>query len=602
MAAALGVAAGIVLLVGASGEAGRVFAQAPVAPERDLAAARKSLEQGDGIAAEMTLRSALDKGVGRESVAALMGRAYLAQNDLPHAREWLAAGKFAPETALEGWRALAQLSRLDGNPDRARQALDEALTLAPGNAEVWIDLARLRYARGQHLAAIEAGERGLELAPSNVRALQFNGQVVRDRFGLAAALPWFEKALDYAPKDVPVLLDMASTLAEMGRASEALTRTREVLAQDPGNARAYYVQSVIAARAGNYALARRLLMLTRGKLDDLPGVMLLHGTLELASANPAAASEALEALLRVKPDSRRAKDLLASAIWQSGEYRYLTLRFAEDVKRGDASPYLLTTVARAYEVLGERMRAGELLDKAARLRGATLRVVGSGSRIGNLLASGNARMARNEAEAALRADPGFYDNPSLAGDARMALGDPKGAQERYRLAARIRMPESLFLRRYEAFAGAGDLQGAAVLVNDYLAQHPASRSAWRVAAGLAASSQDYARSAAILRWLRDTGDSADVALLSQLAVVEVALGEADAGIADAQRAYGLQRSSPMASQALAYALVVKRERPAAAQALLDKAQGMIGQTSLINEARAMLEGRSGRRVNTAPSR
>ena len=539
----------------------------------------------------MQLRAALDRGVARDRVAAWMGEAYLDQGDTRKARKWLSGGRFTPDTAARGWRSVARLERIEGNLPAAGKAFDRALAITPDDPALWVEIGRLRYAGGQHLLALDAADHALSLDPGSVRALQFRGQLVRDRFGLLAAIPWFERAIMRDPRDVPVLLDYAATLGELGRASEALTVTRRVLELDEGNPTAYYLQAVMAARAGNSELARRLLERTKGKLDALPGVRMLHGILFLASGNPSAASEAFEAVLRAKPDSLRARELLARAIYMNGEYRYLTIRFAADISNDEATPYLLTTIARGYEVLGERLRAGELLDRAARPERAPLRVVGSTTRIGQLLAEGQAAKAEAAAESARKADPGFYDNMALAGDVQLALGNAQAAQARYARAAEIRMPENLFQRRYAAYLMAGDREGAAQLVEGFLAQNPTSRIALRTAASLAISRGDGMRARAILYWLRDTGDGRDVALLSNLAIVDARLGDAAGSLDAGQAAYRLQRSSALATQALGFGYAAFDARTAHAEALFDKAQKLVGDSVLVVEGRAILAAR-----------
>lgn len=558
-----------------------------------VAAARAALTRGDGIDSEMKLRAALDLGVPRAEVAAWMGKAYLAQNDLVRAREWLAPGQFTPASAADGWRALGLLERLDRHLPASGRAYDKALALIPQDASLWVEIGRLRYAGGEHWLAIQAAEHALELEPGSVRALEFRGQLVRDRFGLIAAIPWFEQAIMHDPKDVSVLLEYAATLGELGRASETLTVTRRVLELSPKNPRAYYLQAVIAARAGNYKLARGLLARTKGKLDRLPAVQMLRGTVEMAAGNPSAAAEALEAVLRVRPDSRRARDLLARAIYLGGEYRYATLRFADEIARNDASPYLLTVVARSYEALGDRALAGELLDRAAMARSAPLRVLPHQGDIGALLAGGQSGAAQVAAEAARRAYPGRYENQALAGDVALALGHAQAAQERYALAAEIRMPECLFQRRFQAFAMSGDLKGAEALVEGYLVQNPTSRPALRAAGWVALGTGDIGRARAILIWLRDNGDSRDVQLLSDLAMIEAGEGDMAAASERALEAYRVQRSSPMSAQALAYSYASLRIRPRDARSLLDKAQAVTGVTPLIAEARRLLRAQAG---------
>ena len=552
-------------------------------------AARAALTRGDGIDSEMKLRAALAKGAQRQDVAAWMGKAYLEQENFDKAREWLVPGDFSPDTAAQGWRALGLLERLQGNLPASGRAYDKALKLIPDDASLWVEVGRLRYSGGEHRLAIEAAEHALALDPANMRALQFRGQLVRDRYGLLAALPWFEQALTHDAKDVSVLLDYAATLGELGRASEAVTVTRRVLELSPKNPEAYYIQAVIAARAGDYKLSRALLMRTGDALDAKPGLQMLRGVLEIAAGNYEIASEALEDVLRARPSSQHAKALLARAIYLGGQYRYATLRFTDDIARNEASPYLLTVVARSYEALGDRKRAGELLDRAAAPQPASLRILPAQGRIGELLAHGQGGAAEASAEAARRSDPGFYDNQALAGDVQLALGHPAAAQERYAAAAEIRMPESLFKRRFAAYAMAGDIRGSQELVEGYLRQNPTSRPALRAAAALAIGMGDSFRARAILMWLRDNGDGRDIELLTNLALIEVGEGDLIAARSTAQSAYRMQRANPSATQALGFSYAAMGIQTAEARALLDKAQAMVGNTPLIAQARRELK-------------
>jgi Tfp pilus assembly protein PilF len=569
---------------------------APVRSERssvDLAidAARTALSRGDGIDGEMKLRAALAQGASRGEVAAWMGLAYLEQEDRDKARAWLGPGKFSPATAAQGWRALGQLELLDDNLAAAGRAYDKALGLMPNDPSLWVEIGRLRYAGGEHVLALDAARRALDIDPADVRALEFQAQLVRDRYGLVAALPWFERALIHGPDDVRVLVGYAATLGELGRASEAVTVTRKVLQLKPGNAQAFYLQAVLAARAGDYALSRSLLGRTKGKLDSYPGVQTLRGVVELAAGNTGAAAEALEDVLRVMPDNRHAKDLLSAAIFKSGHYRYVTLRFAREVAQDDASPYLLTVTARSYEALGDRMKAGELLDRAARLPEARLAIRADTGDVGALLAQGSGSAAQARAEAASTANPGSYYAQAVAGDVELALGDGPGAQQHYAAAARIRMPTSLFARRFEAYAIARDPVGAAYLVTGYLRQNPTNRTAMRAGAGLAIASGELPRARAMLAWLRDTGDGSDVKLLCDLAMVQAGQGDLAAARGTARTAYRLQRASPMATQALGYVYAADGAFAVQARALLDKAQAMVGSTPLILQARQMLAAR-----------
>lgn len=545
--------------------------------------------RNDGIDAEMKLRRALARGAARDQVAAYLGSAYLKQGDRLRARRWLAPQAFAPDSAAEGFRVLAQLELAEGDLPAAGRAYDRALQVAPNDAGLWVEIGRMRYRGHEHIQAIAAADHALALDPRNVRALEFRGQLVRDRYGLLAALPWFEAALVQAPGDLSVLGEYAATLGELGRGSEMLAVTRRMLKSNAGNPRAFYLQAVLAARAGRYELARGLLARTRGKLDKYPSTLLLEAVLELAAGNEQTASELCEQVLERQPQNPRAAPLLARALFAGGQYRYLTIRFRDEIAREDASPYLLTLAARSFEALGERAQAGQLLDRAAKPGRVGLRVLGQGSAIGALMAQGRSQEAATAAERAVLAQPGSYDNQSQAGDVQLALGNAAAAQQRYAAAAQVRLPEGLLLRRFEAFVAVNDVRGATEIVRGYLLQNPGSRTALRLQAGLAARGGDPTQAAATLDYLRRTGSEQDVQLLTDLALVRLGTGAPEAAVTAAGQAYRLQRASPTAAQALALSYATLAVRRADAVALLDKARRMLGDNPLLAEARVRLK-------------
>ncbi|HKX79102.1 MAG TPA: tetratricopeptide repeat protein [Novosphingobium sp.] len=555
-----------------------------------ILAARQDLARDDGIAAQVRLKQAMAQGATRKTVAAYMGQALLAQDEPDEARKWLAGGEFSPASAAYGFRALARLEREEGHLPAAGKAFDRAIALTPDDAAMWVEIGRLRYAGGEHLLAIEAADHAVQLDPRNVRALEFKGQIVRDRHGLAGALPWFEAALLQAPGDVSVLGEYAATLGELDRARDMLVVTRKMLEIEPGNPRAYYLQAVMAARAGEYRLARVLLGKTRDKLKALPGAILLEGVLELKADNPALAVEAFERLVRLRPADARARDLLARAIFESGEYDYLVERFGRAASDPGASVYLQTLVGRTYENLDRRDLAASLLDFAARRRTPHIRPTGSGSAVAVLIAQRRAGEAQAMASAAASADPGFYDNLSLAGDAQLAAGNGESAAAYYAQASRIRLPESLLTRRVEALLAARRPADAAGLANAYLYYNPTSRTAIGLVAGMAARAGDWKRAAALYGHLVASGGGQDARLLADLAYAQMGAGNAALAEGTAQRAYRLQRSSAVTTQAWGLALATLGKRREAASALLAKARAISGDNPSLARARLRLAG------------
>ena len=133
-----------------------------------------------------------------------------------------------------------------------------------------------------------------------------------------------------------------------------------------------------------------------------------------------------------------------------------------------------------------------------------------------------------------------------------------------------------------------DFSGAEGLVQGYLRQNPSSPTALQAAARLAIAKGERRRGRAILAWLRDNGYGRDVRLLCDLAILEAQEGDFAAAEASARAAYRLQRTSPIATQALGFTYAASGKNATLAHALLDKAQAITGITPLIAEARQQL--------------
>jgi tetratricopeptide (TPR) repeat protein len=263
------------------------------------------------------------------------------------------------------------------------------------------------------------------------------------------------------------------------------------------------------------------------------------------------------------------------ALYLSGEYKQLVIRFADDADAHDASPYLWTVLARSYEALGQRDRAAPLLDRAASVGTARADFRPA------VVADADAEQARTD-------NPGNVDNQANAGDAQLAFGNAAAALESYRLAARIRLPESLMLRMVAAYGLVGQNDQAKALLETYLAENPRSDAAGRLAARYAADGGDWPRARLLLENLVANGADRDVRVLSELAVVQLRSGDAKAAEATARQAYRIQRSSPLAAEVWGLGLATTGERPYAARSLLAKAARFLGNSPLIAEARQQL--------------
>lgn len=583
----------LLALVLAGGLAAASWAAPSPQVAQGIAQARADLAIGDGIGAEIALKRALDAGAARRDIAALMGEAMLDQGNLAKARDWLGNGDFRQEDAAAGFRSLGRLEHRAGNLPAAGRAYDRALALAPANADLWVDIAQLRYAGGEHVLSVEAVDHALALDPDNVRALDYKGRIVRDRFGLNAGLPWFAALAAAVPDNAEMLGEYAATLGDLGRAQDMLAVTRHMLEADGRNPRAFFLQAVLAARAGDASTARSMLNRTRGALDGSPAFQLLDGIVSLQSGNAKLAVQGLDRLVRKQPGNARAQVLLARALYAAGEHKYLVRRFAPLADRPEASPYLLALVGRAYEILGARERAAIYLDRAVYGRPAFIAPVREGSAVGGMLAAGRVRDALAASEKERSANPGSAATQARAGDAQLAAGHGEAALERYSLAAEIRLPESLYLRMIAGLGEARKGGEALALSRGYLAQNPANRAAARMTAALLAQAGDWQGARAIQESLYRSGGQQDPCLLIDLALSRLRTHDAQGAEQAAEAAWRLQPANPQAQQAWGLGLAATGQHGAMAAALLDQARAIVGDTSLQGEARRLLAASKG---------
>src|SRR3546814_18430176 len=92
-----------------------------------------------------------------------------------------------------------------------------------------------------------------------------------------------------------------------------LVALRKAAAIVPGDPRLYYLQAVLAARAGQFTLARRLLHRTRGQMDGEPGFMLPSAVVEHELGGQALSASWAERVLAAQTHNFTERRLLRAA-------------------------------------------------------------------------------------------------------------------------------------------------------------------------------------------------------------------------------------------------------------------------------------------------
>lgn len=566
---------------------------APRLPAARLAQARVFLALFDATGAKAELTRAIELGAERVTVRAAMAEALLLQGKADAALAWLGEGPVPAGDAGYAARTLGRTQLALGNMEAARAAFDRALQFAPDDSMLWTDIARFRIASGDQAGGVDAADHAVKLNGSNVRALQLRGELVRSQFGLAASLPWFERALSIDPNDVSVLGEYAATLGDMGRMRDMLAVARQIVALQPDNPRGYFLQAVLAARAGQYRLARNLIQKTGGALERVPAVMQVEGVVEFQLGNYRQAIDRFEKLADAQPHNRRAAELLARALYAEGEHETLLARFRAVADQGGTSAYLLTLVARSLEAIGEETQATDYLARAAEPDTAPMvrlaeadepwmladaaRAAPRDARavipyVRMLVANGDFALAAEFAEPLAEANPGVPDAQVLLGDVRFAAGDAVAALPFYRRAAGIRLSEPVVRRLSLALRETGNSDEADALLVRFVGYSPANTGGLRLLANAYVDRGNWPGAIATLSALHARLGNNQPLLLADLAMARLRGGNEARAAHDARLAYRVQPASTLATHMRGLTLTGQGDQPMIAIEMLEKAQ------------------------------
>ncbi len=557
--------------------------------------AQVSLDLFDPLTAQSALERAVASGLPQARVQHLFGAALWMQGEFDKAAIVLSDPDIPDANRAYAARIMGRVQMDKGDFPASQAAFDEAIRLSPKDSKVWTDLARLRFVAADQKGAIDAVDYALKLDPNNVRALEFRGRLMRSQFGLAAALPWFERGLQINGSDVPLLEEYALTLGDLGRNVDMLKIARKIISLDSRNARAFYMQAVIAARAGNYDLAKRILPRAGAPFTDLPGPMLLDAVCEYELGNFNRAIDQLQRLLAMQPRNITVRTLLAKAMYQAGNPLDALDTIRPVAERADADSYSQMLAVRSFEASDQPDRAVAGLDDSMRanirpslplsdmmsLAGAAdvARRAPDNARvivpyIRALMAAGDLDTALAEATRLQAANQGVTDAHILVGDVETAQGRLPQAITAYQQARAISFSEQVMLRLVDALDRSGDSKGAGEALAAYLAYNPTSLKALRLAGYRALDVGDWKNAVGLLERVRGKVGYNDYILLANLARAYAGAGQYDAATRDAATAYHIAPASMMVTRTYSEILRKSGKRPKAAREFAAKVKAM----------------------------
>lgn len=458
----------------------------PGDPAARLLLGRIALETGDPRAAQQEVERAQAAGAPPTEAVPLLAEAMLNQGRFADVLALILPAD-APATARAALLATQGQAELGRNDLEAASALfDQALALAPDPNQ-----AQPQAALGQ--ALVLAGRGDLEAARAAIVDLTARHP--------ASSLVWQTLGnLDYAA----------------GRADDAIAAYSEAIAHAQVTWPLHFRRGLAHAEAGDLDATKADLAALQAQSPGYPGAQYLRGWIALREGEPATATEALEAYLKVAPEDPRGVYFAALALYQTDRHaqaeEYLVrlynrlpenamvatllaltrlerndARGAEAVvapiaASGDSTPASLEALRRALLAQGRNDEAGAVLEElAARFPGST------GAQL--MLAQqrqqrGELASAESILEAVLAREPGRADATQLlirgqlqAGRTDAALRAAQGLLERDPDAALSHTIHAAVL------AARGDLDGARDAFHAALERDPGFT---RAAVGLAA--------------------------------------------------------------------------------------------------------------------
>ncbi len=556
---------------------------APTSQPAMLLLARAYIRLGDGIAAEGALSRARNLKVPAASIAGLRAQARFLQSDYQGAID---AAATAPAGDSDAIRAHARALAMQGDAGTATRMLGELLQRVPRDASAWTDLGRIRLTAGEIAGASDAAARAARLAPGDPVPLTLQAEIVRTRYGLGAALPWFEAALQRDAYYHPALIEYAATLGDAGRNADMLAAARRALASRPGSPQAFYLQAVLAARAGRVDLARDMLQRAGPAVVTLPGAVLLGGGLDAGSGQYERAIGTWRQLAANQPMNVMLRRLLGAAMLRSGDAPGALEQLGPIVARDDADAYTLTVAARALEITGDRVAAARLLDRAAMGARGGAAAFASDDAVGATLAEARgdpadpnyvlgvvrAQLTARDYAAAIERARNLVTVSPGAPAAQLALGDSLAAAGRYAEAAPVyaraaglAFDEPTMLRLVDAWARAARPREAAAALSLYLQQNPQSLSGQRILGHWQVASGDVDAAIETLEGVRRMAGQRDAALLADLANAYVASDDYAVALTYARAAYRLAPMHAGVCDAYAVALAADGDLPSARQ-------------------------------------
>jgi putative PEP-CTERM system TPR-repeat lipoprotein len=323
-------------------------------------------EMGDAVSAEKESRKAASLGIDAARTAPELAKALLALGQ---------AQKAIDETAPSAAKGSAQLlaSRGDayltlGDPVKAKESYQQALTAKPGYADAMLGMARLAIFEKDIVAANALVEQAISANPKNAAVWFFKGTLMRGQGKTAEAIAAYGQSIAINPDSVNARTERA--MLEIGNKQFDAAKADIDAAHkaSPNAPMVNYTQAVLDFTQGKFPAARESLQKVQRVAPDHMPTILLSGATDLSLGNLEQAEQQLKKYLEKNPDNAYARNLLAQAMLKGSKPVDAVATLAPLLKDGTQDAQVLALAGESSLRARDYTKATQYFEQASQLK------------------------------------------------------------------------------------------------------------------------------------------------------------------------------------------------------------------------------------------
>jgi putative PEP-CTERM system TPR-repeat lipoprotein len=344
-----------------------VLAKSPDSAEARFLLGRTLLDAGDPVAAEIELRKAIELKFSAEQVTPVLARTILAQGQFKKLNDELGNATLASAEARADLKTtIGQSLAMQGKFDAARSAFDEAVASNGDYAPALLGLARLKAMEQDIPRTREMVDAILAKAPQNSEAWHFKADLLRAEGKNDEAITAYQKVLELRPKMLSAhtaVITMHLRTNKIDAAASQLSSMQKVAAKAPLT---LYMQGLVAYGQKNVAEAKTAVDALLKIQPDSPQGLQLAGIIAYEGRSDIRAQEYLAKALQRAPGLDYARRVLVRSHLRSGQPDKALAALQPILQGKDTAAAWLALAGETYMQSGDAATAAEYFTKAAK--------------------------------------------------------------------------------------------------------------------------------------------------------------------------------------------------------------------------------------------